>query len=106
MRQNEIDIAVTEGKKLILLNSFLKNNNEDILYFTLFVCEQLGIDLEKTQFILTGEVEAESALFKLLFTYIRKINFADRNKTLSFSNKFNIVPPHFYHTLFSLALCE
>ncbi len=106
VRQNEIDIVVTEGKKLILLNSFDRNSNEDVLYYSLFVCEQIGIDLEQTQLSLMGEIEKESALFKLLYTYIRKINFCERSKTLDFSNKFNEIPPHFYHTLFNLALCE
>jgi len=106
VRQTEIDIIVTEGKKLILLNSFSRNSNEDVLYYTLFVCEQLGIDIEQIQLSLLGEIEKESALFKLLYTYIRKINFCDRSKTLDFSSKFNQIPVHFYHTLFNLALCE
>lgn len=106
VRQNEIDILVTEGKKLLLMNTFSKSSNEDVLYYTLFVCEQLGIDPERTPFTLLGEIEKESALFKMLFTYIRKISFAERTRTLSFSNKFSEIPSHFYHTLFNLALCE
>lgn len=106
VRQNEIDIVVTEGKQLILLNSFNRNSNEDVLYYTLFVCEQLGIDPEKTPLVLMGEIEKESALFKLLYTYIRKISFCDRSKTLAFSNRFNEIPSQFYHTLFNLPLCE
>jgi Protein of unknown function (DUF3822) len=106
VRQNEIDILVTEGKKLILMNTFSKSSNEDVLYYTLFVCEQLGIDPERTPFTLLGEIEKESALYKLLYTYIRKISFGERTRTLAFSSNFNIVPSHFYHTLFNLALCE
>ncbi len=106
VRQNAIDIVVTEGKKLILLNSFEKNTNEDVLYYTLFVCEQLGIDLEKTTLTILGEIELESALYKLLYTYIRKINLGDRPKAVEFSKLFNSIPPHFYHTLFNLATCE
>ena len=106
VRQDEMDIIVTEGKKLILMNTFTRNSNEDVLYYTLFVCEQLGIDPERTPFTLLGEVEKESALFKLLYNYVRKISFGERTRTLSFSNKFNDIPAHFYHTLFNLALCE
>ncbi len=106
IRQNEIDVIVTEGKKLILMNSFNRNSNEDVLYYTLFVCEQLGIDPERTPFTLLGEIEKESALYKLLYNYIRKISFGERTRTLAFSTKFNELPAHFYHTLFNLALCE
>lgn len=106
VRQNEIDIVATEGKNLLLLNSFEKNTNEDVLYYTLFVCEQLGIDLDKTQLTLLGEIERESALYKMLYNYIRKINFGERPGAVNFSKKFNEIPSHFYHLLFNLALCE
>lgn len=106
VRQNEMDVIVVEGKKLILLNTFAKNSNEDVLYYTLFVCEQLSLDPERIQLSLLGEIEKESALFKLLYDHIRKIDFTPRARTLAFSNKFNELPSHFYQTLFNLALCE
>ncbi len=105
IRQSGIDICITEGRKLILLNSFERQNNEDALYYVLFTFEQLGLDPESTPVNLSGEIEQESALYRLLYTYIRDLNFTERLHLLSFSPVFSILPPHFYSSLYSLSVC-
>lgn len=106
IRKNEIDVLISEGKNLLLLNSFNRNSDEDVLYFTLFACEQLAIDTEKINVYLSGEIEAESNLYKLLFKYIRNLKFVGRDRTVSFGRGFDEIPAHYYFTLFNLPLCE
>ena len=105
VRENGIDISVTDGRKLILLNSFDRHNNEDTLYYVLFTFEQLGLDPESTPLHLSGEIEQDSALYNLLYNYIRNIQFTERLHLLSFSPAFSRIPSHFYSSLFSLAVC-
>ena len=106
IRKNDIDILIAEGKKVILLNSFNRNSEEDVLYYLLFTCEQLNIDTESISVYLSGEIEPESALYKLLYKYIRKITFVNHDRTLSFGENFEEIPANFYYTLFNLPLCE
>ena len=106
IRKNEVDILITEGKKLIYLNSFKRNSDEDVLYFTLFTFEQLEFDPENVHVFLSGEIEPESSLYKLLYKYIRKINFVGMDRSLLFGKGFETIPSHFYFTLYNLALCE
>lgn len=106
IRKNDIDILIAEGKKIILLNSFNRTSEEDVLYYLLFTCEQLNIDTESISIYLAGEIELESALYKLLYKYIRKITFVEHDRTLSFGDGFEEIPANFYYTLFNLPLCE
>lgn len=106
IRKNDIDILIAEGKKVILMNSFNRNSEEDVLYYLLFTCEQLNIDTENISVYLAGEIEPESALYKLLYKYVRKITFVNHDRTLSFGEIFEEIPANFYYTLFNLPLCE
>ena len=106
IRKNDIDILIAEGKKVILMNSFNRNSEEDVLYYLLFTCEQLNIDTENISVYLAGEIEPESALYKLLYKYVRKITFVNHDRTLFFGEIFEEIPDSFYYTLFNLPLCE
>lgn len=103
---NDFDAVVTEGKKLILMNSFSCKGIEDSLYFILFLLEQLEMNPEDISVRLAGTIEKESALYKLLFRYIRNLYFSERPAPAEYSYGFQSVPGHFYHPLLSLSLCE
>ena len=106
IHDNSIDIVVTENKKLILMNTFSWQTNEDILYYTLFICEQLELNPEKIPLTVTGEIDADSALYTFLYKYIRTIVFPEKPSSLL--NIFNDsgLPFHKYSTLYSFSLCE
>ncbi len=103
---NSMDVVVTENKKLILMNSFAWQTNEDVLYYTLFICEQLELNPEKTPLTVTGEIDADSPLYNMLYKYIRNIVFPEKPSSLL--NIFNDsgIPFHKYSTLYSFSLCE
>ena len=106
IRTNKIDIVVSENKKLLLLNSYSWQTNEDVLYFTLFVCEQLELNPDKFLLTVTGDIEERSALFKLLSKYIRNINIPEQPSSLSNAYPENDLPFHHYAMLYNLTLCE
>ncbi|MBL0065403.1 MAG: DUF3822 family protein [Bacteroidetes bacterium] len=103
---NDMDAIVTDGKNLILMNSFSCKGIEDTLYFVLFLCEQLDMNPETIDVRLAGNIEKESALYKLLFRYIRNLSFSTRPGPAEYSYGFKDLPSQFFHPLFSLALCE
>ncbi len=106
IRSGYVDIVVTEGKKLIFTNSFAFKNNDDLVYYVMFVCDRLQLDTESVSTFILGEVERESAMYHMLYKYIRNLNFAPRPSVFDFSYVFKEIPAHFYFNLFSLALCE
>ncbi len=106
IRKEYIDIVVTEGKQLIFFNSFHTKSIEDLVYYVMFVCDRLELNPETLSLVLLGEVERESAVYNLLYKYIRNITFSARQEIFNFSYVFKEIPSHFYFNLFSLALCE
>lgn len=65
------DIIITKGKELQLCNTYMNQSNEDVLYYLLFVVEQLELSVETTEVILLNSVP--ESLYDLLYTYIRNI---------------------------------
>ncbi len=106
IRKEYVDIVVTEGKKLIFINSFNYKSIDDLIYYVMFVCDRLQLNPETVSTWLMGDVERESAIYNLLYKYIRNISFAKRPDVFNFSYVFKEIPSHFYFNLFSLALCE
>jgi len=106
LRHGAIDLVVKSGRKLVLLNTFSCKTPEDILYHTLNTYEQLQLNPENEKLVLAGSVDSDSDICKLLFRYIRQVEFADRPSVASFSYVFDALPPQSYHSLFTTVLCE
>lgn len=101
-----LDVIATDGKKLVLMNSFQSSGIEDILYYVLFLCEQLDMNPDTVPVKLAGEIDMQSALYKLLYKYIRNLSLADRPGSAEYSYGFGELPPPYYYPLFSLSVCE
>ena len=105
VHRNKMDVVVMDNKKLLLMNSFQWAVSEDVLYFTLFICEQLEINPDTLNLIVTGEIETGSALYLLLYKYIRNIGLPNKPSLLSSFPPADL-PFHHYSLLYNLSLCE
>lgn len=68
-------IAIIKNKELILYNSFNYKTKEDFIYYILFTAEQLKMNPNEFQLFLSGQIDEESALYKITYTYIRNVHF-------------------------------
>lgn len=82
------DLCVVKNNQLLLCNSYNYFSPEDFLYYILFTFEQLRLDTEMIELILSGTIEKDAKIFELLFTYVRHVSFASRNdhKKIASSN--------------------
>lgn len=101
VRTGEFDLIIFKGKGLQYFNSFKFKVSEDLLYFLIFVMEQLNLNPEETPLVLLGDTEKKSELFDLVFRYVRNVEFVVRNETCSYSYVLNEIPSHKYYTLFN-----
>ena len=106
IRKSNIDIIVLEGKKLLLMNSYQTQTADEVLYFSLLVCDQLELDPETITIQIAGDIEKESAKYKMLYQYFRNLQFATRPGNIKYSYRLDKLPSYQYFSLFSLALCE
>lgn len=100
------DIIIIQGRKLLYYNTFKKSVPEDLVYYVLFVLEQLGFIPAEEELTLLGEIDQESNDYKLLYQYINSLQFGSAMPYAEFSPVFREVLTHKHYTLFNLPFCE
>ncbi|WP_178985034.1 DUF3822 family protein [Winogradskyella helgolandensis] len=85
INKSTVEVLVVEKNKLQLFNVFEYYSKEDFIYYILFVYEQLKLDVESTSIELSGNIEKDDDLFSILYTYIRHVNFIEKDYSFSFS---------------------
>jgi hypothetical protein len=99
------DLVIFDGRQLTYFNSFSFQNPDDVVYYLIFVLEQLKFNPESMPLVLLGNVEKGGALFELLYRYIRHIEFGRRNETYKYSYLFGQVPPQLNYPLMNFLSC-
>jgi len=105
IQNKSFDITILESKHLKFFNSFSYKTAEDLIYYLLFTYEQLQLNPDKTPLIISGEIEKDSEVYKLLYRYIRNISFTKRNPNYNYSFVFDQTKEHFYYKLLNQHLC-
>lgn len=100
------EIAVTEGLRLLYLNTFKFSSPSDVLYYVIFVLEQLGFVPSEEKVTLMGDVSSNSTIFVQLKMYCGALDFISDVPELVFSESFAEVQQHKYFTLLNIPLCE
>ena len=70
-------------------NIFEYQTKEDFIYYILFTLEQLELSTDKTNVSLLGDINKQSELYKILYTYVRNIVFFN-SKNPIFNNQTEI----------------
>jgi len=100
-----LEIVILDGRDLLFSNAFHYKVAEDIAYYTLFVYEQLHLNPEDTELVISGEIEKTAEEHALLYNYIRRIKFATRPNEFTYSYKLEEMPSHNLFSLFTQYLC-
>lgn len=99
------EMLVLDGKKLLFYNSYNYKAAADLIYYTLFAIEQLGLNPDKIPLMIAGEIEENAEIYKLLYKYIRHIHFIPRNPNYSYSFVLDTVKTQYYYKLLNQHLC-
>jgi len=105
IRDPWFDLLIMDQAKLHFVNMFEFHHPEDLVYYTLFVLEQVGLNPEQAEVVLLGKINKNMPCYNLLFKYIRRIEFARRHSGYQYSSVFNEIPPQAYFPLLNLNLC-
>ena len=87
--QSLLDIVVLKDSEILFYNNFEHQTKEDFIYYILFTLEQLELSTEKTNILITGDINEQSELYKILYTYVRNIGFLNSNNSI-FNNQTEI----------------
>ena len=84
--KSTFDIVIIKSSNLQFFNIFEYKTKEDFMYYVLFTLEQLELSTEETLVSVLGDIEEDSDLFRLMYTYIRNIDFLS-SKNAVFNNQ-------------------
>lgn len=100
-RSSYFEIAILDEGNLVFNNAFKYKTPDDIAYYILFVYEQLHLNPEEIELIVSGEIEKTAKEHSLLYNYIRHVKFASLPEEFTYSYKFNEIQSHNFFSLFT-----
>jgi Protein of unknown function (DUF3822) len=104
---NHLVLCVQRGGKLELCNIYPYRTAQDFIYFVLFVMDELGLERENCDLKIYGMISQVSEIFRLLRTYVQKINIVSvKPAWISFSHEYDNLPFHYYFDSFCLPICK
>jgi hypothetical protein len=95
-------LAFNEAGGLQIMNRYEFKTQNDFIYFLLLAVEKLNIDREKTELVLSGEVDIQSKIYDVCYRYFRFISFIRKPENMNFSKAFDIYPKHLHFNLYNL----
>ena len=100
------DILVISPENLILYNTFSFRNEDDFIYFIMYIYEQLKLNPELSEIILSGDITEDSAYYQTIKKFIKNVKFDKLSDNFTYSYIFNEIPSHFFVNLLNLCICE
>jgi hypothetical protein len=101
------EISVIQGLRLIYLNAFRYSSPSDVLYYVIFVLEQLGFIPSEEKVTLMGDINSDSTIFLQLKMYCGSLNLIEKPAGLIYSDSFSTgTGMHKHFSLLNLPLCE
>tara|TARA_B100000508_G_scaffold140873_1_gene143972 strand:- start:691 stop:1560 length:870 start_codon:yes stop_codon:yes gene_type:complete len=105
LKDGAFDIYCQNEGHFIYMNSFSYTSPEDVAYYLLYVMEQLELDRNSINISLYGQIEVNSQVYELLFTYLKNVHLGDRIHQMNYSPVLQKIPAHHHYNLFSQYLC-
>lgn len=103
--RTSIDLTAFKEGKLQLQNRFNYKTSEDVIYYLLYVMEQLSISQEETLLSISGNIVKDSNVYQLLYKYIKEIKLVELPTHVDYSQPLRLAEPHQYYLLIQQYLC-
>jgi hypothetical protein len=99
------DLLVVGEGKLLLYNTFQYVSETDLLYYVMYVCKQLTLNVTEIPLILSGELSSRMVYYETLKTYIPNTRHQNVVGIPTMSSVLQTVVSYKYLNLFNLRAC-
>ncbi len=100
-----IELVGKENNQVLFYNVFKYDNNEDVLYYLLFMMEQFQLNPLEVKLSIAGNRDLNDELIKSIKKYIKQVYFAVHEPTVLLSNELNDLPKQYNFTLLNQHVC-
>ena len=104
--RSSFELIVISGTKLLLSNQFNYSGENDVLYYVLYVFDQLKLPPDTTELVFHGQLKPTDPLYQSFRKYVRKPAFANPTSLFNYSYTFDQQPGHYFTTLLDCYKCE
>lgn len=94
VNKNHFEIVAIDKGQLMFYNTFEYQTKEDFIYFILFTVEQLKLDPEIILTKLMGDISKDDDLYKIVYKYIRFVEFINPFHNYKFNENQEPKIPH------------
>jgi len=101
-----MDAIVVNNGQFQLSNSFSYKTDKDQVFYILYLYDQFKLPNESTILEISGEVQEDSEMIRILRKHIRNVNFQQFNRGFSYSYTFNELIQYQFSNLINLFRCE
>lgn len=101
-----LTIAVLNNGHLDYCNNFQYATAQDIVYFTLFVMNELYLSTETTPMTIWGDIDLKSSTFLNLYKFIRYIDLGEKPKTFTYGYVFDDIEENALFNTHNIYHCE
>lgn len=102
-QKHHIDlIGLWGNNQLRLMTSNYIESPNDLLYYVLNAAKEIGLDLQKDQVILTGDITADYPHYKLCQKYIAQLTLGKRPSNLQYCSEMDILPANSHYNLLGI----
>jgi hypothetical protein len=99
------DIAATGQGKLLLYNSFQYSSEHDLLYYVIFVINQMKFDPLQVPLFLSGELSSRLTYYEILKQYVPGTKYDDVFGTPQLAPGLKSLTPYRFLNLLNLNMC-
>jgi hypothetical protein len=96
-------VFVIDRGSLLYFNGFSFDSADDLLYFILLAYDQFRLSPAEVPLKLAGNILENGVLYKMLYRYIRTLEFVGKPGGLRWSTQLQLENPHLYFDLLLLA---
>jgi len=100
------EISVIQGLRLLYLNAFKYSAPSDVLYYVIFVLEQLGFVPSEEKVTLMGDITESSVIYSQLKMYCGSLQFSEKPDELKYGEAFTGIAMHNHFILLNIPICE
>ncbi len=105
IQEHSFEIIVAQKHHLKLCNTFLYNNEKDLIYLILFTFEQLGLSSANTYIELSGAISPTDSRYSLIKRYLKNAVLAPLPLHFLYPESICSLEVHRFSNLFNLTLC-
>lgn len=105
MRADQFLVAVFNGDKIQLVQSYSYQTPDDVSYYLLAICNRFNISQEKVTLIVSGLLDEQSRLYQELLKYFLQVQWDRLPDTVKLDSSFASFPDHYFSPLLKMALC-